>query len=119
MKFTRIDDLPFEQVSKSYSRRSLVGEKQMLSWIGMKAGSHGAAHHHPHEQAFWILSGEMTIRIKDVTKSCRAGEVILVGPDEEHEVWCSEDTELLTVLTPVRDDLLPGAPVPEHMKHDV
>ncbi len=114
--FTALADLLVETVTETYSRRSLIGEKQMMSWATMKAGVHAEAHSHPHEQAFWVLSGKMDFRLDQEKHTCVAGDLILVPPNVEHESWCLEDTEFLTVLSPPREDLLPGAPAPEHLK---
>ena len=114
--FGSIKDLPLEQVTELYSRRSLVGEKEMISWATMKAGMHAAAHSHHHEQIFWILSGVMEFRIGEEKRLCRAGDIVLVPPNADHEAWCPEDTEFVTILAPPREDLLLGAELPDHLK---
>lgn len=113
--FTSLAGLAREQVSADYSRRSLIGEKLMLSWAKMSAGMRAAAHSHPHEQAFWILAGSVDFRLGAETRRCHVGDLVLVPPNVEHEVWCLEDTEFLTALAPPRVDLAPGAPLPEHL----
>lgn len=113
--FASLATLAQEQVSADYSRRSLIGEKLMISWARMSRGMHAAAHHHPHEQAFWILSGAVDFRIGSERRRCGPGDLVLVAPDEEHEVWCLEDTEFATMLAPPRVDLAPGAPLPPHL----
>jgi quercetin dioxygenase-like cupin family protein len=114
--FVSLKDIPLEEVTEKYSRRSLIGEKEMISWATMKAGAHAAAHCHPHEQAIWILSGRMDVRIGSETRICRAGDLVMVPPDIEHESWCPEDTEFVTMLAPPRADLFPGAELPDHLK---
>jgi quercetin dioxygenase-like cupin family protein len=116
--FTSLATLAQEQVSADYSRRSLIGEKLMISWARMSSGMHAASHHHPHEQAFWILSGSVDFRLGDERRRCHAGDLVLVPPDVEHEVWCLEDTEFATMLAPPRIDLAPGAPLPAHLVMD-
>lgn len=118
MRFVALKDLPLEQVSKSYTRRSLIGETEMITWATLQTGAHGKAHHHIHEQAFWIMKGRMKFRIENEYRTCVAGDLVLVAPNEEHEVWCEEECDFLTLLSPVRQDLLPGAGPPAHMMHD-
>jgi len=113
--FTSLDALEREQVSAEYSRRSLIGEKLMISWARMSKGMRAAAHHHPHEQAFWILSGAVDFRLGSERRRCGPGELVLVPPNVEHEVLCLEDTEFATMLAPPRVDLAPGAPLPPHL----
>lgn len=115
-QFASLRSLPLEQVTEVYSRRSLIGEKEMISWATMKAGAHAAAHKHPHEQIIWVLSGSMDARLDSTRRICRAGDLIHVPPDVEHEVRCLEDTEFVTFLAPPRADLMPGAAVPDHLK---
>jgi len=113
--FTSLDALEQEQVSPDYSRRSLIGEKLMVSWARMRKGMRASAHHHPHEQAFWILSGAVDFRLGTERRRCGPGELVLVPPNAEHEVLCLEDTEFVTMLAPPRVDLAPGAPLPPHL----
>src|SRR3712207_6973925 len=59
-------------------RSVLVGEKGMIIWASLKAGSHAASHSHPHEQMFWVLSGRMDFRLGDERRVCGSGR------SEEH-----------------------------------
>ena len=113
--FAALQTMDEERVSSGYTRRSLIGEKLMLSWARMQRGMRAAPHSHPHEQAFWILSGSVQVLIGGQPTHCHAGEVALIPPGQEHEVICLEDTEFLTVLAPPRVDLAPGAPMPPHL----
>lgn len=118
MKLMNYQNVAWEQVSKSYKRKTAIGQNLMLTLVRMPTGTHATAHSHPHEQAFWVLAGEMTVRVGAETHRCGVGDLLLVAPNEEHEVWVGEDVEFLTVLTPIREDLLPGKPVPDHLLHD-
>ena len=111
--FHSLLSLPVEVVNESWSRRSLVGEKEMISWASMKKGFHAKSHSHPHEQFIWVLAGEMEIRLGDEARICRQGDMVLIAPNLEHETLCVEDTEFVTVVAPPRSDLLPGQ-LPAH-----
>jgi hypothetical protein len=41
---------------------------------------------------------------------------VLVKGGIEHEMWVLEDTEFVAFLAPVREDLRPGAQLPEHLR---
>jgi quercetin dioxygenase-like cupin family protein len=112
--FTSLKDIPVEKVTSDYSRQNLVGEKQMISWAFMKAGTHRKAHSHLHEQFFWVLSGALDFRLGLQRRICRKGDLVLVQGNTEHEVICLEDTEFVTMLAPPRDDLMTGATAPDH-----
>jgi quercetin dioxygenase-like cupin family protein len=89
--FHALSSLPLEQVTEHYSRRVLFGEKEMIVWASMKAGAHAAAHRHPQEQMFWILSGRVDFRLDEERRSCGPGGLITVPGNVEHEMWCPED----------------------------
>jgi quercetin dioxygenase-like cupin family protein len=109
-------NLPEEKISDQISRRILIGEKEMIVWWSMKAGAHAAAHHHPHEQAFWVISGRMDFRLGGERRMCGPGDVGVVPGGVEHEAWFPEDTEVMDVFAPPREDFLPGAGAPAYMR---
>ena len=109
-------NLPEEKISDQITRRILVGEKEMIVWWSMKAGAHAAAHKHPHEQAFWVISGRMDFRLGGERRMCQAGDVGVVPGGVEHEAWFPEDTEVMDVFSPPREDFLPGSGAPVYMR---
>jgi quercetin dioxygenase-like cupin family protein len=117
--FSNLDDLPLEKVSETFSRRSIVGDQQMVSWVTMSAGSRAKMHRHPHEQLFWVLSGCLDVKLEHDHKVCRTNDIVLVRGNMEHEVWCLEDTKFVTILSPPRKDLMAGAGVPGHIDFKV
>jgi quercetin dioxygenase-like cupin family protein len=113
--FAALGSLPWEQVTDKISRRLVAGEKEMIVWWQMKAGAHAAAHSHPHEQIFWMLKGKMEFRLGDERKVCGPGDVAVIPGGVEHEAWFPEDTEVIDVFAPPREDFLAGG-VPGYMK---
>jgi quercetin dioxygenase-like cupin family protein len=101
-------ELPVEVVTEKISRRVLAGEREMVVWWSMKAGARAAAHRHPHEQIFWVLAGRMEFRLGDEWRTCRAGDVGLIPGGVEHEAWFPEDTEVVDIFSPPREDFLSG-----------
>ena len=114
--FHALRELPEEKVTGTISRRILVGEKEMIVWWSMKAGAHAAAHRHPHEQMFWMISGRMDFRLGAERKICGPGDVAVVPGGVEHEAWFLEDTEVIDVFAPPREDFFPGAGAPAYMQ---
>jgi unsaturated pyranuronate lyase len=113
--YAQLAALPEEKVTPQITRRVLTGEKEMLVFWRMKAGAHAAAHKHPHEQIFWVLSGRMDFRLGDERRSCQAGAMGVIPPGVEHEAWFPEDTEVLDVFAPPREDFLAGG-TPAYMR---
>ena len=107
--------LPEERVTDRISRRVLTGAREMIVFWSIKAGAHAAAHAHPHEQMFWVLSGRMDFRLGDERRSCGPGDLGVIPGGVEHEAWFPEDTEVIDVFAPPREDFLTSAP-PAYMR---
>jgi unsaturated pyranuronate lyase len=112
--FSTFAALPEERLTDKITRRVLSGEQGMIVWWSMKAGAHGAAHSHHHEQIAWMLKGKMDFRIGDERRVMGPGEVAVVPGGVEHEAWFPEDTEVIDVFAPRREDFLAGG-VPPYM----
>jgi unsaturated pyranuronate lyase len=113
--YLALDQLPEEAVTPLIRRRLVTGEKQMLVFWRMKAGAHAAAHRHPHEQIFWVLSGKMEFRLGDEKRTCGPGAVGVIPGGVEHEAWFPEDTEVVDLFSPPREDFLAGG-TPAYMR---
>jgi quercetin dioxygenase-like cupin family protein len=110
--FGALSEITPERINDKISRRVVAGDQGMLVWWSAKAGAHAAAHSHPHEQIVWVTSGRIDVRIGDEQRSCGPGDVAVIPGGVEHEVWFREDTEVLDVFAPPREDFLAGGPPP-------
>jgi unsaturated pyranuronate lyase len=104
-----------ERVTDKVSRRQVAGEQGMIVWWSMKAGAHAAAHKHPHEQIFWMLKGKMEFRLGNERRVCGPGDIAVIPGGIEHEAWFLEDTEVIDVFAPPREDFLAGG-TPAYMR---
>ena len=108
---------PLDEVTPSFSKKTIVGEKQMVVWANLKKGGHAATHSHQEEQFFWVTSGCLQFRIKDDVFICPTDSVITVPSFVEHEATAMEDSTFVSFLSGVRKDLL-GTTVPKHFEPD-
>lgn len=115
--FSSIANAPEERITDKITRRVMSGEQCMIVWWTVLAGAHLAAHSHPHEQIFWMLSGKMEIRIGDERRVCGPGEIGIIPGGVEHEAWFHEDTQVIDVFAPPREDFLTGSP-PLYVKEE-
>ena len=106
--FIDLDKVPEEKVTPLISRKIVTGEKEMVVFWKMKAGAHAAAHRHPNEQIFWMLSGKMEFRLGTEKRTCGPGDVAVVPGGVEHEAWFPEDTEVIDIFSPPREDFSTG-----------
>jgi quercetin dioxygenase-like cupin family protein len=100
--------IPEEKITDKITRRVLAGEKSMMVWWNIKAGTHAAAHSHPHEQIMWVLKGKIDFRIGSERRIVNPGEVAVIPGGVEHEGWCQEDVEVVDIFAPRREDFLAG-----------
>lgn len=114
--FDSLHNLPEEKVTDQITRRVLTGEREMVVWWSIKAGAHAGAHRHPHEQIFIMLSGRMEFRLGEQRKTCGPGDVGVIPGGIEHEAWFPEDTEVIDVFSPPREDFLAGQGAPVYMR---
>ena len=115
--FGSLKTLAEERVTDKITRKIASGEQGMIVWWSVKAGAHAAAHKHPHEQIMWMLSGRMDFRVGGEMRSCVAGDFAVIPGGVEHEAWFPEDTEVIDVFAPPREDFFTGRP-PDYMKKE-
>jgi quercetin dioxygenase-like cupin family protein len=114
--FHSLKNLPEEKVTDKITRRVLIGDKEMIVWWSMQAGAHAAAHTHPHEQMFWVISGRMDFRLGTERRMCNPGDLGVIPGGVEHEAWFLEDTDVIDVFAPPREDFMPGKGAPAYMQ---
>jgi quercetin dioxygenase-like cupin family protein len=100
--------LPEERISERISRRILSGDQGMIVWWSIGAGVHVEPHSHTNEQIVWMLKGKMEFRLGSEQRVCGQGDVVVIPGGAEHEAWIHEDTEVIDVFAPPRDDFLLG-----------
>ena len=76
----------------------------MLVRHRMKKGWVGARHSHPHEQMVYIVSGHLTFEHPDGVFDAKAGDSFLVPGNVVHQASAQEDSEVLDIFTPYRED---------------
>ena len=81
----------------------------MLVRHTMRKGWVGTRHSHPHEQMVYIVSGHITFEHPGGRFDARAGDSFLVAGGVEHQASASEDSEVLDIFTPYREDYAPKA----------
>jgi len=65
----------------------------------------GARHSHPHEQLVYVVRGKIKVDIADKTPfEVSAGESFVVDGGVEHQAAAVEESEVLDVFTPLRED---------------
>ena len=108
----RWNEIPREQVSPLLDRRLLTGDRVMLAHVRLKKGCIVPRHQHEHEQLSYILQGALKFWIEEDESQeqvVRAQEVLHLPSFVWHKAEALEDTEVLDVFSPPRQDWLEGS----------
>jgi quercetin dioxygenase-like cupin family protein len=81
--------------------------EMMLVRHRMEKGWVGAKHSHPHEQMVYVVSGHLVFEHPGGSFEVKTGESFLVPGDVPHQASALEDSEVLDVFTPYREDYAP------------
>lgn len=81
-------------------------DKLFLAEHRMDKGWVGAVHSHPHEQVVYVVRGHLRITCLGQTFEVRAGDSFVVRGGIEHGALALEDSLVIDVFTPCRDDYI-------------
>ena len=110
MPFFKLSDSEPETLFGSLTKRlAAYGGGLMAVQVHLPAGSVAPEHQHPHEQITYVIHGRVSYRIGDETHELGEGDSAYVPGDTEHEVSALEDTLVVDVFSPQREDFLPAS----------
>jgi quercetin dioxygenase-like cupin family protein len=75
----------------------LVRHKMEKGWIG-------ARHSHPHEQLVYVIRGHLRFTGGNTDFDAHTGDSFVVPGGVEHQARALEESEVLDVFTPLRED---------------
>lgn len=101
------NDVKATEVGQGVERKILASDGKMMTVeVHFKKGSIGTVHSHPHEQISYVVSGSFEFELEGKKEIIRAGDSYYVKPDAMHGVVALEDSVILDVFTPQREDFL-------------
>jgi quercetin dioxygenase-like cupin family protein len=90
------------QVMCHSPRMMLVRHRMEKGWVG-------ARHSHPHEQMVYVASGRIAFEHPGGRFEVGPGDSFIVAGNVEHQASALEDSEVLDIFTPCREDYAPKA----------
>ena len=108
METKRWSEEPVEQLSPSIGRRMLHTETMTVAWITLAKGALVPRHQHPNEQIATVLEGRLRFLIDGEEIVAATGESVPLVANVPHEVEALEDSVVLDVFSPVREDWVRG-----------
>lgn len=82
-------------------------EKLFLAEHCMVKGWVGAFHSHPHEQIVYVVRGHLQVTCEGETFDVRTGDSFVVRGGVGHGASALEDSVVIDVFTPCREDYIP------------
>ena len=92
----------------SVLRRFVEGERMTVGRVAFTRGSSVPVHRHENEQFSLVLSGALEFIVEGRPVVVRPGEILHLPANEQHGARALEDTVVLDVFSPPRQDW--GAP---------
>jgi len=88
-------------------RRVLAyNDKLFVAEHEMKKGWVGTVHSHPHDQVVYMVRGHLTVTCQGRTFDVRPGDTFAVRGGVEHGASAVEDSLVVDVFTPAREDYI-------------
>jgi quercetin dioxygenase-like cupin family protein len=105
------DKAPEIKPEPGLSRKILAyNDKLLIVEHHMEKGWVGALHRHPHDQVAYVVRGHLKVTFPGQTVVVRTGDSFVVRGGVEHGASAVEESLVIDVFTPCREDYFPSAP---------
>jgi len=111
MQAYKWDTVAAEQLTDTIRRRMIVGSNEMLVQWEFKKGAVAARHSHPHEQIVMMQSGRLRLIVGDTERILEEDDIVVIPPNVPHEAHSVEDTVVIDIFSPPREDFITGDPL--------
>ena len=106
--FTKKSDADYRELVDGVEMKTLAhGEKTLLAKFHLKKGAAIPLHEHIYEQTGFMVSGKMRFKIGTEQFECESCDTWCIPGDVPHGVAVLEDSVVVEVFSPVREDYLP------------
>jgi len=85
----------------------VYGEKTLMGEFRISKGAPIPPHAHPHEQTGIMISGHIRFNVDGKIFEAEAGDSWCIPGNVEHSAEALEDSVVVEVFSPVREDYLP------------
>lgn len=103
----KVDAAPESKPEPGLTRKVLAfNDKLFLAEHQMVKGWVGGVHSHPHDQVVYVVRGHLKVTCQEKTFEIRSGDSFVVRGDVEHGASALEDSLVIDVFTPCREDYI-------------
>ncbi len=104
MAFVDTNALEVWERRPGWRGRFYRSEAMSFSRYDFSAGSWIHEHHHPSEEVWYVIDGELEVTVGAETRAVGPGGVVIVAPDQRHSVRATSDGRALIASHPPRAD---------------
>lgn len=109
--FEKRDDAGYKTALAGIRMKTLCyGERTLMTEVVLERGSVLPAHAHPYEQTGYLVKGHIHLTIGLQQYDVVPGDSWCIPMAVEHGVQIIEDSVVIEVFSPVREDYLPRHP---------
>lgn len=106
--FRNASSTGYTEVIKGVHLKTMVyGDKTLLTEVKLEKGAVIPPHQHPHEQTGYLVSGRMDFLVDGAHQIAEPGDSWSIGGDVSHGATALEESIVVEVFSPVRQDYLP------------
>jgi len=106
--FKRTKSEGYTELVKGVHLKTLVyGEQTLLTEVRFEKGAVIPLHSHTHEQTGYMVSGRMDFLVDDAHIDAKPGDSWNIPGSVEHGATALEESVVVEVFSPVREDYLP------------
>jgi len=106
--FTKSEDRDYKKLVEGVQYKTLIwGTKSSLSMFELDRGAAIPNHRHPNEQSGYLISGKIVFIIEGERFEAKPGNGWNLESNVEHGAEILEDSVIIEVFSPVREDYMP------------
>ena len=98
----------YTEVIEGVHLKTLVyGDRTLMVEVKFEIGAVIPSHGHPHEQTGYLISGQLEFVINGENIIANPGDSWNISGNVEHSATAIDETVVIEVFSPVREDYLP------------
>ncbi len=104
MSFVDVDKLKVTERLPGWRGRYFHAVNMTVAHYEFTRGASIHEHHHPQEELYEVLEGELELTVDGVTQAARPGVAAIVPSNARHSVWALTDGRAIIVDSPARPE---------------
>ena len=104
MTFMALKDIPPREIMPGFRGRFVHTKAMTLAYWEIDAGSELPTHSHPQEMVINFMEGLFELTVANETRQLVPGDVVVIPGDVPHSGKAIEDSRIIDVWHPPRED---------------